>query len=199
MPIDFMSTTTVVDEVTATVEAPAAVTITVPPPNYPQSSSSSASSSTFNPRATDNVAVYFGQTPATEQVPLSTICNDTDVDIIIIGFVTVFFTPNNTAFPSVNFASNSGPINSAMLAAGAVGLNQADGLAAQISDCQDAGKIVLLSLGGWASRATTVFANKTQAEHLAGTLWDLFGNGTGLDPQLRPFGSVVLDGFDIGK
>ena len=58
---------------------------------------------------------------------------------------------------------------------------------------------MLLSLGGWAFRVNTVFANDTQAEKLAGTLWDLFGNGTGLDPQLRPFGSVVLDGFDLGK
>ena len=59
----------------------------------------------------------------------------------MLGFVTVFFTPNDTAFPSVNFASNDGPINSTMSAADAVGLDEADGLAAQIANSQDAGKM----------------------------------------------------------
>lgn len=56
-------------------------------------------------------------------------------------------------------------------------------------------KKVLLSLGG--AIATTAFSSDDQATQFATTLWDLFGAGTGLDADLRPFGDVQIDGFDV--
>ena len=70
-------------------------------------------------------------------------------------------------------------------------------MASHISVCQSLGKKVLLSLGG--SIAVSAFASDSQASEFATTLWDLFGAGTGVDPGLRPFGSVIIDGFDVGK
>ena len=59
------------------------------------------------------------------------------------------------------------------------------------------GKKVLLSIGG--ATSTSSFTNDTQAQQFASTVWNLFGGGTEYDDQLRPFGSVVLDGFDVGE
>lgn len=73
-----------------------------------------------------------------------------------------------------------------------------DGFAKEIKDCQDKGKKVLISAGG-------VFANlsipsEPDAERLADRLWNLFlgGNDTDIAPA-RPYGDVVLDGFDFGE
>jgi len=58
------------------------------------------------------------------------------------------------------------------------------------------GKKVLVSVGG--SRSNSSFTSNRQAEQFARTMWDLFGAGTGLAPNFRPFGpNVILDGFDI--
>ncbi|KPI42301.1 uncharacterized protein AB675_9515 [Cyphellophora attinorum] len=44
--------------------------------------------------------VYYAQTPATAQVPLTTICNDTNIDIVILAFVTDLFTAGG--YPTVS-------------------------------------------------------------------------------------------------
>ena len=54
---------------------------------------------------------------------------------------------------------------------------------------------MLVSLGGYYSNVT--FASDTEAIQLAQNLWDLFGAGDGLNASLRPFGSIVVDGFDL--
>ena len=62
-----------------------------------------------------------------------------------------------------------------------------------IKTCQDAGKIVLLSLGG--AIGDYGFSSSSEAETFATTLWNLFGGGTS---STRPFGSSIVDGFDLG-
>jgi chitinase len=62
-----------------------------------------------------------------------------------------------------------------------------------IKTCQDAGKIVLLSLGG--AIGDYGFSSSAEAESFATTVWNLFGEGTS---STRPFGSSVVDGFDLG-
>jgi len=156
----------------------------------------SNSGSTFNPKATDNVAVYFGQSDKTSLVPLKEICANENVDIVIVAFVNGFFNANGTGYPTVNFGAAGGYMNPTMAKMGATGLLQADELASNISMCQTGGKIVLLSLGG--AIGTSTFSSDAQAVTFARTLWNLFGTGNGTDPKLRPFGSVVIDGFDIG-
>lgn len=165
----------------------------VPSPSSQPSNSGSA----FNPKASDNVAVYFGQTPKTIEYPLKAVCADDKINIIVVAFVNGFFDANGTGFPTVNFGGAGGYLNPAMEAAGATGLLQADELASNISACQAGGKIVLMSLGG--ALGTSVFTSDAQAVTFAEMLWNLFGAGNGTDPKLRPFGSVVVDGFDFGK
>lgn len=41
--------------------------------------------------------------------------------------------------------------------------------------------------------------NKLKAKSLVMQLWNLFGVGTGIDPAFRPFGKVIVHGFDISK
>jgi chitinase len=62
-----------------------------------------------------------------------------------------------------------------------------------IETCQAAGKIILLSLGG--ATGNYSFSSASQASTFANTLWDLFGGG---NSSTRPFGTAVIDGFDLG-
>jgi chitinase len=62
-----------------------------------------------------------------------------------------------------------------------------------IQTCQAAGKTILLSLGG--AIGDYGFTSASQAQGFATMLWNLFGEGTS---TTRPFGSAVVDGFDLG-
>lgn len=143
----------------------------------------------------NKVAVYYGQTPATAQTSLAQVCQRSEVDIVILSFLTEFFGPGG--FPALNFGSACGGQTPQMQSAGASKLLSCPDMASQIKQCQSLGKIVLLSLGG--SIATSAFSDASKATSFANQLWDLFGAGTGVSPGLRPFGDVRLDGFDVGK
>ena len=54
---------------------------------------------TFDKFATNNVAVYFGQTDITGTTSLGAQCEDSDVDIVIVAFLDQYFGPNG--FPGV--------------------------------------------------------------------------------------------------
>jgi chitinase len=51
----------------------------------------------------------------------------------------------------------------------------------------------LLSLGG--ELGNYGFSSTSQAQDSAETMWDAFGGG---NSSSRPFGSAVVDGFDLG-
>ena len=166
-----------------------------PPPSTTPPSGPGTGGGSFNADSTSNVAVYYGQSGATSQVPLSQLCQNPSVDIIVLAFLTTFFGPNN--YPTLNFGSACGSDTTAeMKAKGATGLLSCPDLAKDISGCQAAGKKVLLSLGG--SLATSAFSSDDQATQFASTLWNLFGDGNGESAGMRPFGDVKIDGFDIG-
>jgi hypothetical protein len=74
----------------------------------------------FNPMVGGNVAVYYRQSDLTSQVPLSIVCNDPDIDIIILAFVIRFFTP--AGWPTLNLGSLCSSPTAAQLQAGAAGL-----------------------------------------------------------------------------
>lgn len=110
-----------------------------------------------------------------------------------MAFVYQFFGPNG--YPSVSFGPGCTNFNSTY-ATEAPGLSNCTAIGDEIAQCQAMGKKVLVSAGG--SRSNSSFTSNRQAEQFARTMWDLFGAGTGLDPNLRPFGpNVILDGFDI--
>lgn len=84
-----------------------------------------------------------------------------------------------------------------MMAAEAPGLLSCPTLAGNITACQmKYGKKVLLSLGGATGQIS--FDDAAQATGFGTMLWKLFGPAGGIDNDLRPFGSVEIDGFDFG-
>jgi len=54
----------------------------------------------------------------------------------------------------------------------------------------------MLSIGG--NSSLIKFSSDEAAKNFAGVLWNLFGPSGNVDPELRPFGMVEVDGFDIG-
>lgn len=152
-----------------------------------------ASGGSFNAKAKDNVAVYYGQSPATSQVTLAKLCSDDSVNIIILAFLSEFF--SSGGMPTMDFGPACGGQSPQMEAKGATGMLECGQMATDIASCQSSGKKVLLSLGG--ATAQTAFTGDTQATAFASTLWGLFGAGTALDVGLRPFGNTTIDGFDV--
>ena len=157
--------------------------------------SGAASKGSFNAKAKDNVAVYYGQSPATSQVTLAKLCADDSVNIVILAFLSEFFSAGG--LPTMDFGPACGGQSSQMESKGATGMLQCGQMATDIATCQSAGKKILLSLGG--ATAQTAFTDDNQATEFASTLWNLFGGGTGLGAGLRPFGKTTIDGFDVGK
>lgn len=155
----------------------------------------------FNPMSNRNVAVYYGQTTQTSSVPLSEVCADPDLNIVILAFVPDFFGPGG--WPTLNMGPNCWAASAAQSQAGATGLIDcvSDGFAAVVQQCQDAGKKVMLSLGGAQGYSDTTIPNDLMAAKLADTLWNLFLGGidNSTTSPLRPFGNIALDGIDIGK
>lgn len=163
-----------------------------PAPSQPGPSSGSGQ---FDAQSSKNVAVYYGQTDATAKVSLGEMCQDANVDIVVLAFLNKLFGPGG--LPTLNFGAACNGQTPQMESAGATGLLSCPDMASQIKQCQGLGKKVLLSLGG--SNAVTAFPSDSKATDFANQLWDLFGAGTGVDAGLRPFGDVRLDGFDVGK
>ncbi|KAK8211423.1 hypothetical protein M8818_003390 [Zalaria obscura] len=146
----------------------------------------------FNSTASDNVAVYYGATSNTTVSALTSLCSNPSVDIVILAFVSTFFTP--TGGPTASFGPgcySSTPSQQLHMP----GLQNCTALSPAISACQAAGKKVLVSLGGYGAAST--FPTQASAIQFASNLWSLFGAGTALDPTLRPFGDTVVDGFDL--
>ncbi|KAK0302697.1 hypothetical protein LTR01_008612, partial [Friedmanniomyces endolithicus] len=146
----------------------------------------------FHPNAKDNVAVYYGQSANTTAGGLAALCQNSNVDLVILAFVNNFFAGHG--YPAVNFGPACDAPNEEQ-SAKAPGLRSCPRLATEIKTCQHIGKPVLVSLGGYI--ANTSFASDAEATKFAGTLWNLFGAGNETT-GLRPFGpNVTIDGFDI--
>ncbi|KAL9000975.1 MAG: hypothetical protein Q9169_000459 [Polycauliona sp. 2 TL-2023] len=170
----------------AVAASPPAITSDLPSSNPPASGPS-------NDQPPNSVAVYYGQSPATSQMTLAQLCQDDNVDIVILAFLTTFFGAGG--YPAVNLGAACGGPSQKMQAAGASGLLSCPTIENDIKTCQGLGKKVLLSLGG--AEATTAFSSDTQASEFATKLWNLFGAGSDESAELRPFGSAILDGFDV--
>ncbi|KKY22805.1 putative glycoside hydrolase family 18 protein [Phaeomoniella chlamydospora] len=169
-------------------------TATSTSPSSTSSSTSTSASYKFNPMSSSNVAVYYGQSNITSSVRLDTICEDSSVDIVVLAFITEFDT--GSGYPALNLGgSGCWAATTAQTSAGATGLiDCTENVSPQIETCQSLGKPVLLSIGGASSSVT--IPSQTASLEYAASLWRLFGEGTG-NETIRPFGSVVLDGFDM--
>ena len=129
---------------------------------------------------------------------LSTVCQSSAVDVVVLSFLNVFFGPGGD--PEVNFASSCpGPYfpGTKLLQCSQIGsLALPSGFAdsrQDIQTCQNLGKVVLLGLGG--AIGTYGFSDSSEASAFAATLWEMFGEGWG---STRPFGWVTVDGFNLG-
>lgn len=156
--------------------------------------SSTASSYVFNPNATDNLVVYYGSTIKTTTTNLTNLCNNIDIDIVVLTFIHEII--GGGGYPDINFGVLCSGQTSEMVTADATGLLWCPDLANAIGDCQSVGKKVLISIGG--AKGNVTFASVAMANQSAQMLWDIFGAGTAYDVNYRPFGDIVVDGFDIG-
>ncbi|KAA8647600.1 class III chitinase ChiA1 [Aspergillus tanneri] len=155
------------------------------------------SASGFDAKGKSNVAVYYGQ--GENQPRLSHFCQDTSLDIINIGFVNTFPGQGAAGWPGSNFGNQCdgntyeiGGVKTQLLS----GCHQ---LMEDIPICQAAGKKILLSLGGGTPDNQKLLSD-TDAVEFADFLWGAFGP---VDDRWtaaggpRPFGDVVVDGFDF--
>ena len=122
---------------------------------------------------------------------------DPDVNIVVLAFLTAFKS-NTSSYPTIDFSDGCGGQTQEQKVKGAAGLLHCDQMAAAIRNCQSRSKKVLLSIGGEMGVATIDLASDAEAISTAGMLWDLFGGGIA-SVGLRPFGSLKLDGFDVGE
>jgi chitinase len=132
---------------------------------------------------------------------LASVCQDPSSDVVVLAFLTTFF--GTDGLPVINFASSCNAPNfpgTDLLECDQIGyvvlylVILTLTYRQDIATCQDAGKIVLLSLGG--AVGDYGFSSSSEAKNFATTLWNLFGEGTS---STRPFGSSIVDGFDLGS
>lgn len=114
---------------------------------------------------------------------------DDVIDVFPIAFLTSFYGEGD--LPSINLGNTCNSGNSVEFAG--TQLLDCSFLASDIKECQAAGKIVTLSIGG-ASSGNVGFQNDIQATQYAQVIWDVFLGGTS---STRPFGTAVLDGIDM--
>ncbi|KAJ1673900.1 Chitinase 2 [Spiromyces aspiralis] len=137
----------------------------------------------FDLNTDSNFVMYWGQNSrgqSDSQKPLAEYCQGDTVDVFSIAFM--------NGFPNIllNFA------NACETTFNGSTLLHCPQIGKDIKTCQDAGKAILLSLGG--ASGAYGFSSDSEAETFADTLWDMFfaGNAT-----QRPFDDAVLDGIDL--
>lgn len=149
--------------------------------------------STFDATATDNVAVYYGQGTATQATGLLDICRDPAVNLVNLAFVNTFFGENDQPSATFGPACTGNSLDDSSSSSGQMNCTL---LGQQITQCQTYYNTkVMLSLGG--NSASSAFGSSAQAIKFADTMWNLFGGGTNKDASTRPFGTAIVDGFDI--
>ncbi|KAK6508352.1 hypothetical protein TWF506_010446 [Arthrobotrys conoides] len=152
----------------------------------------------YNAAFKNMTAVYWGQNAGasvdpTKQSNLLKTCNNTNIDVIIIGFVTKF--KGKAGVPILNLSNQCGnvfpyaenPKNLTDV------LNCPD-IGEMITQCQGLGKKVLLSLGGSTYR-DAAWKSAADARDTSNTLWAMFGPPSSY--KYRPFGNATVDGFDL--
>ncbi|PWY79579.1 glycoside hydrolase, partial [Aspergillus heteromorphus CBS 117.55] len=153
--------------------------------------------SAFDAEAKNNVAIYYGQ--GYDQKRLSHFCAETSLDIINLGFIDIFPDQGPAGWPGSDFGNQC---DGTTYQVGSVSTDLLKGCYQLIEDipiCQAAGKKVLLSLGGSTPTNQQILSNSS-AVNFADFLWGAFGPKT--DEWVnnngpRPFGDVVVDGFDF--
>ncbi|PKX96667.1 class III chitinase ChiA1 [Aspergillus novofumigatus IBT 16806] len=151
--------------------------------------------SAFDASSRSNLAIYWGQGP--DQLRLSHFCKETSLDIINIGFINYFPDMSPGHWPGSNFGNQCD--GSYYVTKDGVVTKLLSGCHQIMEDipiCQAAGKKVLLSIGG-AYPPDQSILSKDSAVAFATFLWGAFGPVAEGWEGPRPFGNVVVDGFDF--
>lgn len=142
---------------------------------------------------------------------LDNFCQNSNVDIIPLAFMNLFVAQGN-GYPGTNFADSCGGdvfpgpgYGGSNVAANNHLLKSCPSLVGGIKPCQNSGKKILLSLGGWYNPANPYKLTSNQdALDMAAFLWGAFGPKTASWTGPRPFdvdntpaGVNVIDGFDF--
>ncbi|KAK4109068.1 carbohydrate-binding module family 1 protein [Canariomyces notabilis] len=147
----------------------------------------------FDPGASNNIAIYWGQNSinrAGGQQRLATYCSNSPVNIIPLAFLHVIKNPTSLNF--ANAGDNCTTFEGTQLL-------RCPEIEEDIQFCQSLNKTILLSIGG-ATYTEGGFASPEEAITWANRLWAMFGPPPAAPPSadiLRPFGSAVIDGFDM--
>ncbi|EXJ90492.1 hypothetical protein A1O1_03595 [Capronia coronata CBS 617.96] len=155
----------------------------------------------FDALASDLNIVYYGQSNITANVSLTQVCSDDSIDVVLLGFIKSFYnSTDDTKDISITMDFNTicFEASAAQVDAGQPDLLDcvSGGFADEIASCQKQGKKVLISAGS-ASGDLYIPSSKA-ASKVAKMLWNMFLGGTDSKVKpLRPFGNVVLDGFDL--
>jgi chitinase len=151
----------------------------------------------FDPGSASNIAVYWGQNSygaesgSLGQQRLSHYCENTDISIIPISFLTAFNGPDGQ--PTVNIANADKYCSSYSHTQ----IFDCPQLAQDIETCQkDYSKTILLSIGGVTYTAGG-FSSDSAAIAGANLVWATFGPQRDGSSAHRPFGSSAVDGFDL--
>ncbi|KAH6649780.1 glycoside hydrolase superfamily [Chaetomium tenue] len=151
----------------------------------------------FDPQSSGNVAVTFGLPGAEVEGALLEICSDPNVDIVILGFLSEV-TYGASIYPRLQLNPCMTNTQTSQMKKLAPGLFYYPTIEADITECQTKyGKKIFLSIGGEGN--TLPLASDEDAITFADHVWELFGPPGHIDPSLRPFGSAVLDGYDLNK
>jgi chitinase len=133
--------------------------------------------------------VYWGQNGGgtVENNDLGAYCTaSSGIDILVLGFLYQF--GNGVTVPGGTFGE------SCQVLAGSGTAQDCSNVAESISTCQEAGIKIILSLGG--ASGSYSLQSASEAEAIGQYLWDAYGNGGSSGVQ-RPFGGVIVNGFDF--
>ncbi|KAL4994142.1 glycoside hydrolase superfamily [Aspergillus recurvatus] len=141
------------------------------------------------------VVVYWGQnsfggTGDLAQQRLGKYCEDSNIDVIILAFLMTINGPGGA--PEIDFSTSSEKCPTF----NGTNLKNCPEIGEDITNCQAAGKSILLSIGG-ATYSEGGFASTTSANAGADLLWATFGPDQNDTKVHRPFGKAVIDGFDF--
>jgi chitinase len=161
----------------------------------------------YSATSKDNVAIYYGQGPNESNLGLHDFCQNSNVDIIPLGFLDIYPAQGN-GWPGTNFASSCESTNFAAPGYNNVNdpskndlKNNCTSLVDGIAFCQAQQKQILLSLGGAPGSTHYQLTSTADAEYMADFLWGAFGPLQNPNNWPRPFdtptASNSVDGYDF--
>ncbi|KAF7560135.1 hypothetical protein G7046_g4029 [Stylonectria norvegica] len=148
----------------------------------------------FDSKSSSNVAIYWGQNSFGQgsgpyvQERLSYYCDNADIDIIPIAFLSGIVNPTtiniaNAADNCTTFADDGQLLDCPQVED-------------DIKACQQKGKTISLSVGGF-TYSQGGFQTTDAAVSAAQLVWEMFGPVQSGSTKDRPFGDAVVDGFDF--